>query len=90
MAKTKFYLVISDAILEDSEKFQQRLEETYIEGIRPIAYHKDTLLNVDTNVVESIIMLECEERWRGAAKRYLRRRNFQPMGHLYEGLPMFK
>lgn len=90
MAKTKFYLVLDGAILDNKENFQKRLEETYMEGITPIRYHKDTLLDMNTNTVDSIIMLECEQRWRGAAKRYFRKRNFSYMNQQYDGLPMFK
>lgn len=87
--KFKFYLMLSNETIDDKDKFQKNLESIYVNGVKPIQYHEDTILDEHDNVVQTVILLECEERWKGAAKRYFRKANFEYMNHQKDNLPIF-
>ena len=87
--KFKFYLALDQEMPKDKEKFQEKLTMTYVNGIKPIEYHEDTIVDTrDNSVVQTIILLKCEERWKGAAKRFFRKCGFERLNMKVDNLPV--
>lgn len=91
MAKVKFefYLAMDAEAPKEPEKFQKSMTAAYVNGIEPIEYHEDTVLDENNNVVTTIILLKCQERWKGAAKRFFKKAKFSDLNQKVEGLHVY-
>lgn len=88
--KLRFYLAMDQEAPKNAEKFQQAMSKAYVMGIKPIEYHEDTVLDArDNTVVQTIILLECEERWKGAAKRFFKKADFGYLNQYVDELPVY-
>lgn len=87
--KIKFCLIMDGSAMDDPEKFQKSMTAAYVNGIEPKEAWKDTILDENNNVVSTVILVECQERWSGAAKRFFRKAKFEYLDQKYHGLPVF-
>ena len=88
--KFKFYLAMDQEAPNDAEKFQRAMTKAYTMGVEPIEYHEDTVLNAqDNTVVTTIVLVECRERSKGAAKRFFKKADFGYLNQQVDGLPVF-
>lgn len=87
MAKEKFefYLAMAVEATQDADKFQKGLTEAYINGIEPIEWYEDTVVDEHEKVVSTVALVKCRERWKGAAKRYFRKAKFEDYGQKVHG-----
>lgn len=91
MAKEKieFYLAMDAEAPKDADKFQRSMTAAYENGVEPLEYFEDTVLDENNNVVTTIILVKCRQRWRGAAKRFFRKAKFEDLNHEINGLRVY-
>lgn len=91
MAKEKFefYLAMDGEAPKDPEKFQKSMRAAYVNGVEPIEYREDTLLDENNNVVTTLILVRCRQRWNGAAKRFFRKTKFSDLNQKVDGLHVY-
>ena len=91
MAKEKFefYLAMDAEAPKDAEHFQKTMTTAYVNGIEPIEYFEDTVLDENNNVVTTIILVKCQERWKGAAKRFFRKAKFEDLNQKVHSLHVY-
>ena len=91
MAKEEFefYLAMDAEAPKEADKFQKSMTAAYVNGVEPIEYYEDTVLDANNNVVTTIILVKCRQRWRGAAKRFFRKAKFEDLGHEVDGLRIY-
>jgi len=86
----KFYLAMDQEAPKDEKRFQESMTAAYVNGIEPIEYREDTVLDTrDNTVVKTIILLKCTERWNGASKRFFKKAKFEYLNQKVDGLPVF-
>lgn len=86
--KFEFYLIMNATAKDDPDKFQNSLTTAYVFGIEPIEYEISTVLDEKDNVVQDVLLLKCQERWKKASKRFFRKAKFQYL-QKFKGLPVF-
>ena len=90
MKKTfEFYVMRDIELLTDGDKLQEYATELYINGIDPIDYCVDTLVDENDKVVMQVVLLRCAQRWRGAFKRVSRLSHWTDAKKKYNGRPVF-
>ena len=87
--KFAFYVILNGTATDDPERFQRSLTTCYVMGIEPIEYEQTTLLDENKNVVQDVILVKCQERWKKASKRFFRKAKFEFMNQKHKGLPVF-
>jgi len=83
--KMEFYLAMDAEAPKNSEKFQRSMTALYENGIEPIEWYEDTVLDQGNNVVTTIVLVNCQERWKGAAKRFFRKAKFEDLNQKVHG-----
>ena len=78
MKDWEFYLAMDGEAPKDAEHFQKSLTTAYVNGVEPLEYEETTVVDTENEneVVQTIILVKCRQRWRGAAKRFFRKFNF--------------
>ena len=87
----KFYLAMDQEAPKDEKRFQESMTAAYVNGIEPIEYREEMVLDTRDNnkVVQTIILLKCTERWNGASKRFFKKAKFEYLDRKVDGLPVF-
>lgn len=87
MAKEKFefYIALNAEAPNDPETFQKSVTAAYVNGVEPIEWYEDTVLDEENNVVQTIVLVKCRERWSGAAKRFFRKAKLDDLGQKVHG-----
>lgn len=83
--KNEFYLAMDAEAPKDTAKFQRSMTAAYENGVEPLEYFEDTVLDENSNVVTTIILVKCQERWKGAAKRFFRKAKFEDLNQKVHG-----
>lgn len=89
MANFEFYLAMDKDAPNDAEHFQESMTAAYVNGVEPIEYVEDSVLDEHNNVVTTIILVKCRQRWKGAAKRFFKKAKFEYLNNKYDGRPVF-
>lgn len=89
IGKFEFYLAMDKDAPNNPDMWQKSMSAAYVNGVEPIEYFEDTVLDPDNNVVTTIILVHCQERWKGAAKRFFRKAKFENLNQKVDKLPVF-
>ena len=85
----EFYLALNAEAPKNADRFQKSLEQAYEYGIEPIEYFEDSVLDEASNVVTTLVLVKCRERWSGAAKRFFRKTKFENLNQKVDNLYVF-
>ena len=87
--KWTFYLIMNGEAPDDEERFKKSMLNAYVNGIEPLEYHKDALLDKNDNIVTNVTLVKCQQRWKGAAKRFFKKAKFTDTNQKVDGLHVY-